>query len=154
MPQVQILRGGAPVKNTILVNVDNETVLGDGSIEDPLRAPGGAGAITTEHVEITAGTGAVDPAKTVSFVAYTGLIPEDPSSEIVTLADGTTDGQQKEILLGSANNIQWRITPDNFANSPGSFIQFTTGGTGGALLTWDATAGNWALVSAFNGTVI
>lgn len=153
MPNVQILRGGAPVKNTILVNVDDETVMGDGSIENPLRAIGGGGAITTEHIEFPP-TSAVDPDVTVTFVGYDGLIPEISNPFPVTLADGATDGQQKQVIFSGAVNVQWRLTPANFANSPGSYIQFPSGGTGGALLTWDAIAGNWALVSTFNGTVV
>lgn len=152
-PSVQILRGGAPVKNTILVNVDDETVTGDGSIENPLRAVGGGGAITTEHIEVPE-TDDLDPAITVTFVAYNGLVPEISNPFPVGLADGTTDGQQKEVIFASATNVQWRLTPANFANSPGSYVQFPSGETGGALLTWDAITGFWSLVSTFNGTVV
>jgi hypothetical protein len=41
MTDVVTLAGGAPTKSDILVNADQETIVGDGSIEFPLRAVGG-----------------------------------------------------------------------------------------------------------------
>lgn len=40
MPDVKIIAGGAPVPDKILINVDHETIEGDGSMEFPLRAVG------------------------------------------------------------------------------------------------------------------
>lgn len=40
MPDVKIRNGGAPTDSLILVNTDGETIVGDGSIDFPLRATG------------------------------------------------------------------------------------------------------------------
>lgn len=110
MAEIKKLRGGAPVNSLILVNVDNETIAGSGSLRHPLHTVGGGGAITTEHLSITGTSGTLAVAKELSFVDYTGVIPEGPLIVSMTLPDGTVDGQQKQVAFAwDATNVTWRL---------------------------------------------
>lgn len=150
MSDVQKLVGGAPTKSEILVNADQTTIVGDGSIALPLRAVGG-GFPTTEHLEVGPPGGAVDASKDVSFVQYTGLIPEGSLAVAITLPDGTTDGQTKQVVLGPATNIIYTLTPDTFlgGNTEVDFV-ITVGGS--AAFVWDAIVNGWWLTSSYGGT--
>ena len=149
MTNVVILRGGAPVKSPILVNVDDITITGDGSIENPLNAIGPA-EITTEHIAFATNPTALDPEVTVSFVTD-DVEPSEEATFVVSLADGSTDGQQKQVVVYAASLVTWRITPANFQD--GDYVEVPQGEAGGALFTWNADSGEWVLAGTYNGTV-
>lgn len=106
---------------------------------------------TTEHVAFGLIGGALDPATDVSFVTFTGLLPDAPTVVPVTLPDGTVDGRQKVVTFDDNTNITWTLTPTNFQGG-NTTISFATGAGGGVLLVWDESSGAWWLVSTEGGT--
>lgn len=150
MPDVKVTDNGPPVPSTILVNVDNETVFGDGSLEHPLRASGAAPAPTVENLTLNLGPYAVDATSDVTFVTYGGPVPEfPPATIVVTLPDGTVDGFQKVVVFNPTGGIiSYQLTPTNFAN--GTSIDYDEGT---ATFVWSTVAGAWYLLGNFLGSV-
>lgn len=143
MPDVQ-LKDAPPVPSTLLVNVDNETVFGDGSLEHPLRCTGGG---TVQSVSVTGAAVSVNGSSSVSFVHPSA---SGPLSVVVTLDDATIDGFQKTVTLGAADAYDYTLQPTNFLS--GSNVTFPATG-GAALLVWSETDGGWYLVSTEGGTL-
>lgn len=84
MSDAQILSGGAPTRSEVLVNADQSTILGDGSVDNPLRTVGGGTSVVTDGTSV-AGTGTLgDPLHTVD-----GGTPVATDGVTIT-GDGTT----------------------------------------------------------------
>lgn len=150
-PNVQVLRGGAPVPSKILVNVDNETVFGDGSIENPLRAPGAGGTPTVQNLSVQLAGGALNPAADVAFVTFDSGGGGGPATVNLTLADGTVDGQQITISAAAADAIEWNIVPASFVS--GTDVAIAAGQSGRVTLVWNDTLGGWQLAATYNATL-
>jgi hypothetical protein len=151
MPPNVTLRGSAGVPSDILINVDHVTVFGDGSLKDPLRAPGAAGTPTTEHVAVTVpNEGAtLNPDVDVAYVELTPNVAIHTTIE-AALPDGSIDGQQITVVFTGKTNVEWNLVPDSFTDTD---VAFPTGESGAATLVWDDTSGIWRLVSTDNGTI-
>ena len=66
------------------------------------------------------------------------------------LANGTTDGFQKEIIYYGSPAAELVITPSSFFNG----TQVTLPDTGGAaIFVWDNVDSTWSLVSTYGGVV-
>lgn len=150
MPTVVTLRGGAPVPSKVLVNVDNVTVVGDGSRENPLQAPGGAGSPTVEHLSVDALGGALNPDADTSFAQFSQNFAV-PTPLLLTLPDGSVDGHQISVVVDAKLNAIWRIVPASFTDS---YVAFPTSQGGAATFVWNATLAIWGLVSTDNGTLV
>jgi len=127
MPDIKKLAGGAPVPAEILVNVDHETIEGDGSENFPLRAVGGSSLFPVLPVA-TPGIGA-----TVDLVASK------------TNAFNLTNGGAQKLRLPSAlsvpNGTQFKIVFEN--GQDGSTLQY--------LATGDDTVNGVLLSQTFSG---
>lgn len=135
--------GGRVNKSDILVNVDNVTMFGNGTIEHPLTAS--PGSVTIEHIANSGDDADVAASPTVNI----SFVTDGSSSEVgnVTLADGQVDGFQKTIIIRQST-AQWTITPENMIGGGEILIQGSGLFRGGsAVLAWDATAGAWEVVS-------
>lgn len=131
MPDVVILPGGAPVKNTILVTVDEETMFGDGSPENPLRSES-AGEGSVLHVSSAELAISLDGVTTKTFVTYTGEVGPEPVAVVV--ADGEFDGVSKRIVLEQRDGVTWVIQGSGIPTEE-------TTGSGSAVIVWDAQGG-------------
>lgn len=148
MSDYKALSGGARTDSEIMINVDNTTVLGNGSIEHPLTAVGSSTPNTTEDVEIasTAG-GVVDPTINTSFVTYTGVAIDAPTTVPITIADGETDGFEKTVTFETDNNAEWELR-----NSSDEVIYTISSSAfdGSVTLLWNAEALAWNVLSVVN----
>lgn len=131
MPDVKKLAGGAPVPAEILVNVDHETIEGDGSEQFPLRAIGGSSLFPVLAVQTPA-------------IAATSLL-ESGFTNVFNLANG---GAQK-LRLPSAgvvpNGTQVKIVFEN--GQDGSSLQYVVAGgdsVHGILITQNFSGGSGA----------
>lgn len=52
MADGKVIQGGAPTASTTLINTDQVTITGDGSLDHPLVAEGGAIAVVVDNVSI------------------------------------------------------------------------------------------------------
>lgn len=73
MAQVSLLRGGNPVAADVIVSADQDTIIGAGTAQDPLRA--GAGGGSFEGI-ISAARGIISVAKAQAMVSV-GIHPGD-----------------------------------------------------------------------------
>jgi hypothetical protein len=115
-----------------------------GSTGNGATGPTGAGsAPTTEHVTAVAGSAVANPAKDVSY-----LTGDNTGVDTVTLANGSTDGQEKTICTG-LNDGGWHIVPASFANG----TQVTIGGTGAVTFRWSSVDVEWFATAVVGGTI-
>ncbi len=81
--------------------------------------------------ERKAASGALSVAQVISIVSGT--------ASLMTLADGTVDGQMKILVITSGTGT---LTPAHMTT--GTVLTWSAGKSG-ALLIWDATAGKWSV---------
>lgn len=148
MSDYQSRAGGVPTLSRTLVNVDNLTMFGNGAIDAPLRAAGGAGG-APQYLAVTSSTGIANGTAPTTFVSYAGLPHEGPATETITLEDGLEDGFAKIVTFTAALNTEWVLEPTNFLS--GTSITFAAGGA--ARLIWDATQAGWILASMQGGVL-
>lgn len=146
MSDYQSRRGGLQTPARVFVNVDNDTMFGNGTIETPLRAADAAPTPpTVQQLDVSGLTGAVDGTSDVTFVTFSG---SSPASVTLTLADGTVDGFRKRVAIAAADGLDWALVPTSLA----SFIGIAYGASGGtAMFVWSADAGTWYIEDQRSG---
>lgn len=102
------------------------------------NVPGGSNLLISGRLElgyeVVTGAGALNPSVPVSFLVTTG-------ANALTLADGTTKGQQKIVTM-TTDGGNGTLTPANFKN--GTTITFADAADTVTLM-WDGT--EWVVVS-------
>ena len=125
---------------------------GTAGLTGPTGSTGVAGAPTVQQLDVATGLGGVvDGTSDVTFVAWTGLLPEGPLAVPLVLDDGTVDGFVKTVAISGLPNVSFTITPTNFAS--GTAVSFTDAG-GSATFVWSSNLGTWFLTATSGGTLI
>lgn len=111
------------------------------------------GARVMSYEQITATSAGVAASLTAQVTQVT--TNGDSDNDDVTLADGTIDGQVKQVALIAEGNASdtWAVTPANFTQ--GATVNWgNTNALGeGATFQWDNGAGAWDLIDLNGGTV-
>ncbi len=106
--------------------------------------PGPPASITTQHLTTANNAGVVNPATDVTFITAGN---DADGAQAVTMANGTSDGQAKDITYAQAlSGISCHV---NVTNGDSVIIPNTGGGV---RYRWDATAVAWRVVGTFGGT--
>lgn len=125
---------------------------GTAGLTGPTGSTGVAGAPTVQQLDVATGLGGViDGTSDVTFVAWTGPLPEGPLAVPLVLDDGTVDGFVKTVAISGLTNVSFTITPTNFAS--GTAVSFTDAG-GSATFVWSSNLGTWFLTATSGGTLI
>jgi len=138
MPDVQPLSGGAPVDVLVLVNVDEQTVFGNGSPQSPLRTNGGVVIQAAAESELVPGMCSVieriSSALELKRSVETGASLATAYCSGICVGANTDDGTA---AIQSAGLVE--LTEDEWNTVTGSSTGLTPGD---AYYASDVTAGN------------
>lgn len=121
MSDITIRTGGAPTESAVLVNVDDTSVGGDGSLNHPLKTLPGGTAVSVDGTSILGNGTASDPLHTGSSGSSVSFLPgvwaesswSSPSDQTMVLTGTTSDGVPTPIggsIVGIAAKLKQAIT--------------------------------------------
>jgi len=140
------VRGGEIVPAPILVNTDGETIEGDGSLENPLRAVGGGGGLFPVQAVITLGhaaTGQLAANETSPFDLTNGGAQKVQLPAASSVPNGTQakfvyengqDGSSLQIIGTGGDTVRGVLTTINFSGGSGAYGSDTY--TSDGVSTW------------------